>query len=50
MIVQKKKKIHGGQKLDIEGGIYVQPAIVEVDSHIDEMNDETFAPILCNAI
>ena len=42
----KAKKIHGGQKLDIEGGTYVQPAIVEVDSHIDEMKDETFAPIL----
>ena len=24
----------------------MQPAIVEVDSHIDEMKDETFAPIL----
>ena len=42
----KAKKIYGGQKLDIEGGTYVQPAIVEVDSHIDEMKDETFAPIL----
>ena len=44
--LSKAKKIHGGQKLDIEGGTYVQPAIVEVDSHIDEMKDETFAPIL----
>ena len=43
----KAKKIHGGQKLDIEGGTYVQPAIVEVDSHIDEMKDVICKMIKC---
>ena len=40
------KNISGGEKLDIENEFYVKPALVEVDSHITEMNEETFAPIL----
>jgi aldehyde dehydrogenase (NAD+) len=41
-------KVVGGSRLDIEDpkDFYVEPAIVEVDSIVDEMMNETFAPIL----
>jgi aldehyde dehydrogenase (NAD+) len=41
-------KIFGGARLDIEDpkDFYVEPAIVEVDSIVEEMMNETFAPIL----
>ena len=41
-------KVFGGARLDIEDpeDFYVEPAIVEVDSIVDEMMNETFAPIL----
>ena len=41
----KNLDIFGGERLDMEG-VYVTPALVEVNEHIEEMNDETFAPIL----
>ena len=40
------KNISGGERIDLENEFYVKPALVEVDKHIDEMNEETFAPIL----
>ena len=42
----KSLEVTGGDKLDIDGGVYVKPALVEVTEHIEEMNEETFAPIL----
>ena len=41
-------KVVGGSRLDIEDpkDFYVEPAIVEVDSIVEEMMNETFAPIL----
>ena len=42
---EKSLKIFGGDRLDLDGA-YVTPAIVETIEHIEEMNDETFAPIL----
>ena len=42
----KSLEVTGGDKLDIDGGFYVKPALVEVTEHIEEMNEETFAPIL----
>ena len=42
----KSLEVFGGERLDIDGGFYVKPAIVEVKEHIEEMNEETFAPIL----
>ena len=41
-------KVFGGARLDIEDpkDFYVEPAIVEVDSIVEEMMNETFAPIL----
>jgi len=41
-------KVVGGSRLDIGDpkDFYVEPAIVEVDSIVDEMMNETFAPIL----
>ena len=41
----KNLDVFGGDRLDMEG-VYVSPALVEVKEHIEEMNDETFAPIL----
>ncbi len=41
----KNLDVFGGDRLDVEG-VYVTPALVEVNEHIEEMNDETFAPIL----
>ena len=41
----KNLDVFGGERLDMEG-VYVTPALVEVNEHIEEMNDETFAPIL----
>ena len=40
------KNISGGERLDLENEFYVKPALVEVDQHIDQMFEETFAPIL----
>ena len=40
------KNVSGGERIDLENEFYVKPALVEVDKHIDEMNEETFAPIL----
>ena len=42
----KSLEVSGGERLDIDGGVYVKPALVEVIEHIEEMNEETFAPIL----
>tara|TARA_S200000501_G_C20867660_1_gene762733 strand:- start:2080 stop:3432 length:1353 start_codon:yes stop_codon:yes gene_type:complete len=42
----KSLEVVGGDSLDIDGGVYVKPALVEVTEHIEEMNEETFAPIL----
>ena len=42
---KKSLKIYGGKRLDLDG-VYVEPAIVETSEHIEEMNEETFAPIL----
>ena len=42
----KSLEVTGGDNLDIDGGVYVKPALVEVTEHIEEMNEETFAPIL----
>ena len=42
----KNLKVFGGEKLDDQSGVFVTPALVEVTEHIDEMNEETFAPIL----
>ena len=42
----KSLEVVGGDRLDIDGGVYVKPAMVEVTEHIEEMNEETFAPIL----
>ena len=41
-------KVFGGARLNIEDpeDFYVEPAIVEVDSIVEEMMNETFAPIL----
>ena len=41
----KNLDIFGGERLKMDG-VYVTPALVEVKEHIEEMNDETFAPIL----
>ena len=41
----KNLDVFGGERLDMEG-VFVTPALVEVNEHIEEMNDETFAPIL----
>ena len=38
--------VTGGDRIDHATEIYVTPAIVETKEHIDEMNEETFAPIL----
>ena len=42
---QKSLSVHGGERIDGDG-VFVKPAIVETNDHIDEMNEETFAPIL----
>ena len=42
---KKSLEIFGGKRLDLDG-VYVEPAIVETSEHIEEMNEETFAPIL----
>ena len=38
--------VTGGDRIDDATEIYVTPAIVETEEHIDEMHEETFAPIL----
>ena len=42
---QKSLSVSGGERIDGDG-VFVKPAIVETNDHIDEMNEETFAPIL----
>ena len=42
---QKSLSVYGGERIDGEG-VFVKPAIVETNDHIEEMNEETFAPIL----
>jgi aldehyde dehydrogenase (NAD+) len=42
----KGLKVTGGDRLDNPNGVYVTPALVEVNEHVEEMNEETFAPIL----
>tara|TARA_B100000886_G_scaffold133505_1_gene90082 strand:+ start:948 stop:2246 length:1299 start_codon:yes stop_codon:yes gene_type:complete len=41
----KNLDVFGGDRLEMDG-VYVTPALIEVNEHIEEMNDETFAPIL----
>lgn len=43
---QGGKIICGGEKLDINGGCYVTPCLVEVKSQLPIVKEETFAPIL----
>ena len=38
--------VTGGDRIDHATEVYVTPAIVETNEHIDEMHEETFAPIL----
>ncbi len=41
--------VHGGERVfptDLDGGYYVRPALVELQSPIEVMQQETFAPIL----
>jgi aldehyde dehydrogenase (NAD+) len=43
------REVYGGDRLDIpdcEGGYYVNPALVEMDSQDEHVRTETFAPIL----
>ena len=42
----KGLKVTGGERIDHATEVYVTPAIVEANEHIDEMLEETFAPIL----
>ena len=42
---QKSLSVYGGERIDGEG-VFVKPAIVESNDLIEEMNEETFAPIL----
>jgi aldehyde dehydrogenase (NAD+) len=40
-------KVHGGEPVDaVDGGVYVQPALVEMPAQTDVVKRETFAPIL----
>ncbi len=38
--------IYGGERVALEGGHYVKPAIVRAENHWDVVQEETFAPIL----
>ncbi len=40
------KVIYGGNPLDLPGGCYVEPALVEASPDLPIMKEETFAPIL----
>lgn len=42
---QKSLSVCGGERIDGDG-VFVKPAIVETNDHIEEMSEETFAPIL----
>jgi len=45
----KARKIHGGERMTDgvpSGGVYVRPALVEIDSDAEILKQETFAPIL----
>ncbi|MBK9029765.1 MAG: aldehyde dehydrogenase family protein [Myxococcales bacterium] len=39
-------RVHGGDVVDLGGGVYRRPALVELDHQAGPMRDETFAPIL----
>ena len=38
--------VTGGERIDHATEVYVTPAIIETNEHIEEMHEETFAPIL----
>jgi aldehyde dehydrogenase (NAD+) len=47
MVKQQGGKIlWGGEKLDLEGGCYVTPAVAAVTNDLQIIKDETFAPLL----
>ncbi len=39
-------RIHGGEPVELGGGVYRRPALVELPAQAGPMLDETFAPIL----
>jgi aldehyde dehydrogenase (NAD+) len=42
-------QVTGGERIDVEGaaeGVYVRPALVEINAQVDVVRRETFAPIL----
>jgi len=39
-------RIHGGEPVELGGGVYRRPALVELPAQVGPMLDETFAPIL----
>ena len=39
-------RVHGGEPIDLGGGVYRRPALVELPAQAGPMLDETFAPIL----
>ncbi len=39
-------KVHGGETVDLGGGCYVRPALVEMPAQAEVVRRETFAPIL----
>ena len=43
---QGAKVLIGGEKLDLPGGCYVTPCIVEAENHLPIVQEETFAPVL----
>ncbi len=43
---QGAKVLCGGEKLDLPGGCYVTPCIVEADNTLPIVQEETFAPVL----
>ncbi|MCA9212020.1 MAG: aldehyde dehydrogenase family protein [Planctomycetales bacterium] len=49
-VQQDGRVVYGGDAVTgdsiPDGGVYVQPAIVEIDAHADIVQQETFAPIL----
>ena len=43
---QGAKVLVGGEQVDLPGGCYVTPCIVEADNHLPIVQEETFAPVL----
>jgi len=39
-------RVHGGEAVDVAGGVFVQPALVEMPGQTEVVLRETFAPIL----